>query len=86
VETKTDAQKTVLPSDLIFDKMQDGGGRHFEIQFTGHISVATAHISTNLHIGPTSARRPVFTPCANVSVANIVLLKLSTGAPIFAVT
>jgi len=46
VETKTDVQKTVLPSDLTFDKIHRGGDRHFEIQFVGHISVATAHIRT----------------------------------------
>jgi len=33
-ETNTDAQKTVLPSDLL-DKIQDGGGRHLKILFNG---------------------------------------------------
>ena len=55
METKTDVQKTVLPSDLTFDKIQNGGGRHFiqngggrhfEIQFIGYNSVATARICT----------------------------------------
>jgi len=38
--------RKVLPSDLTFDKIQDGGGHHFEIQFIGHFLVATAHIRT----------------------------------------
>ena len=46
MKTKTDVKKTVLPSDLVFDKIQDGDGRHFDNQFIGHISVATAHIRT----------------------------------------
>jgi len=46
VETKTDVQKTDLPSDLTFGKIQSGGGRHFEIQFIGYNSVATARICT----------------------------------------
>jgi len=48
VETKTGVQKTVLPSDLTYGKIEDGGSRHFDIKFIGHISVATgtAHIRT----------------------------------------
>jgi len=38
--------RKVLPPDLTFDKIQYGGGRHFEIQFIGHFSVVTAHIRT----------------------------------------
>jgi len=45
-DTKTDVQKTVLCLDLTFDKIQNGGGRHFEIQFIGYNSVATACICT----------------------------------------
>jgi len=31
---------------MTFDKIQDGGGCCFEIQFTDHTLVATAHIRT----------------------------------------
>jgi len=30
--------KTVLPSDFTSEKIQDGGGRHFENWFKGYIS------------------------------------------------
>jgi len=43
-ETKKDVPKTVLPSDFTSEKIQDGGGRHFENWFDGYISVAMAYV------------------------------------------
>jgi len=38
--------KTVLSSDFTSEKIQDGGGRHFEILFNGHNPVIVEHIRT----------------------------------------
>ena len=46
MDTKTDVTKTVLPSHLTFNEIQDRSGRHFETQFIGYNSVATAYICT----------------------------------------
>jgi len=37
-----------LPSDFTFDKIQDGGGRHFEIQFKGYNLVGAALYSQKM--------------------------------------
>jgi len=42
--------KIVIPSELTFEKIQNGGVRHFEIQFIGYSSVATAYICTKFSI------------------------------------
>jgi len=44
--TKNHTPQAILLSKFNSRKMQDGGGRHFEIHFNGHISVTTKHICT----------------------------------------
>ena len=38
------SKKQVLPSCFTSEKIQDGGGRHFENWFNGYISVAMSYI------------------------------------------
>jgi len=42
---QTDVQKS-FTSDVTFDKIQDGGGRHFKIVFIGLNAVTAAHFRT----------------------------------------
>jgi len=44
--TKNHTPQAILPSKFNFHKIQDGGGRHFEILFNGHNSVTVQHIRT----------------------------------------
>ena len=44
--TKNHTPQASFPSKFNFRKIQDGGGRYFEIHFNGHNSVSIAHICT----------------------------------------
>ena len=44
--TKNHTPQAILPSKFNSRKIQDGGGRHFEIHFDGHNSVIVEHIRT----------------------------------------
>ena len=44
--TQKHVPETGMPSDLTSDKIQDSGGRHFEININGYNSAVIAHIST----------------------------------------
>jgi len=44
--TKNHTPQAILVSKFNSRKIQDGGGRHFEIHFNGHNSVIVEHIHT----------------------------------------
>ena len=49
-DTKNKVLEPLLPSELIFDKIQDGVGRHIENYIFGHSSAIIAHIYTECDI------------------------------------
>jgi len=50
VETKIDLQKTLLSSDLTFDKIQDSSGCHFMFLFSVYNLVTIAYIWQKLKV------------------------------------
>ena len=46
IRTQNHVPETDLPSDLISNKIQDGGGRHVEIRINDYNSAVMAYIST----------------------------------------
>jgi len=44
--TKNHTPQAILVSKFNSPKIQDGGGRHFEMHFNGHNSVIVEHIRT----------------------------------------
>jgi len=53
-ETKNHTPQAILVSKFSFHKIQDGGGRHFEIHFNGHNSVIVEHIRTTFDTDTTN--------------------------------